>query len=94
MPGDTESGAFSDIVVDLSNGELMFPQPFDPATSAALATGAPASTTFEVKITAVSGSYRRDVLDTKVASARLLAALLEGLLDEIFASEQSGQDQH
>lgn len=95
------------IVSALADGELTFAPPFDLATSAALArnidTGRIAQalfdatqtrdTAYRVTIAAISpdDELAREIIDTTVASTRLLVALLDGLMEELHARRVAGQ---
>lgn len=90
---------FAQAISSLSDGELTFPAPFDLSTSAALAanddTGRLAEEVFKlaaqrdcgyaVEIVSLSGSETREVINTQTASTGTLIALLEGLLEELYA---------
>lgn len=85
------------IVAMLADGELTASHPFDLAASDALAANidhgdtaqllfdvtAARSPAYRVSIEQLSGPFTRTVLDTTVPSQRLLASLLDGLLDEL-----------
>lgn len=85
------------------DGCLQARWPFDPATSAALGLndchGRPAvsafvdrrgdlDVVFEVNITAVAGTVRREVLGTRVPDLRQILALVQMLIDENEEQEQ------
>lgn len=100
---------FMTIVAGLSQGDLIFPAPFDLATSAALAentdvgiiaerlfaVSAARDCRYEVTIAALNRDgadpMRREILNTTVASTRLLFALLEALMDELDARLEAGR---
>jgi hypothetical protein len=95
---------FARITAALSDGDLTFQPPFDLATSAALAANADAGdiaqrlfdvtrvrdTTYLVQITEIApGVSDREVVNTTVSGAGLLIALLDGLIEEQLARQNS-----
>lgn len=90
---------FHQVVAVLADGALMYPPPFDLATSLALAanidTGdlaeklhavtAARDTKYQVTIYQCDDEHgmRREVVDTTVSSSSLLQVLLEAVLDEL-----------
>lgn len=104
---DALKAGFAKAVGALADGDLTFTPPFDLATSAALAanidTGAIAQQLFEVTAQRDTG-YRveiyavapdvedREILKTSVASTNLLIELLDGLLDEYLARQESNEE--
>lgn len=102
---DDLDALFASAVAPLAEGNLTFPSPFDLAASAALAANddhgrlavelfkllALRDVSYRVTVHATApGVPDREVVNTTVAGAATLVALLDGLLDEITTDPTEG----
>jgi hypothetical protein len=96
--------AFDAVIGALAEGALLYPAPFDPASSAVLADiqgpvgprawdfeglRATVPTAYDIRITAVAGTQRRDVVRTQVPVIEQLLALVRALIAEHHTQEAS-----